>query len=243
MKQRNIIICSNCYEENTYGENFCYNCGKRLFYNAENTEDEEFEERKENFVKEFDSILEFDDKIVALNKEKQELYILFDNELDKIIKFNSIIECQIIENSNVMDSGGIGRALVGGMIAGGTGAIVGATTRKSKNIVSNLSIRVVTNDIEDSLYNLVIIADSIDTNKILEADFYKQAINFANNVYATIQAIIKDNSKNIKAETNIQEHSSNNGLEQLEKLAELKEKGILTDEEFTEAKQKILEKL
>ena len=66
---------------------------------------------------------------------------------------------------------------------------------------------------------------------------------YANKVYATIQAIINENNKNTNKVETTEEQTSNNGLEQLEKLAQLKEKGILTDEEFTEAKQKILAKL
>lgn len=37
-----------------------------------------------------------------------------------------------MENSNIVNSGGIGRAIVGGLIAGDSGAIVGANTRKVK---------------------------------------------------------------------------------------------------------------
>ena len=65
---------------------------------------------------------------------------------------------------------------------------------------------------------------------------------FANSVYATIQAIIKDNDNTNVVETK-QELNSTNGLEQLEKLAELKDKGIITQEEFEESKKKILSKL
>ena len=65
---------------------------------------------------------------------------------------------------------------------------------------------------------------------------------FANNVYATIQAIIKDNNNTNVVETK-QELNSTSGLEQLEKLAELKDKGIITQEEFEETKKKILDKI
>lgn len=61
-------------------------------------------------------------------------------------------------------------------------------------------------------------------------------MNFANNVYATIQAIIKDNNNTNVVETK-QDLNSINGLEQLEKLAELKDKGIITREEFEETKR------
>lgn len=241
MKDDDIIICSNCYEENRYGENYCQNCGKKLYYNLDNTEYEPEEEKKE-FVKEFDNIIEFNNRAVAINKEKKELYFLFNDELDKLIKYESIIECKIIENSNVVNSGGIGRAIVGGLVAGDSGAVVGANTRKSKNIVSSIVIRIVTKEIDEPLYTLELLDYQIDTNKQLYANFYKLAMTFANNVYATIQAIINDNNNINKLETK-QELNSNNGLEQLEKLAELKEKGIITQEEFEESKKKILSKL
>ena len=115
MKRESIIICSNCYEENEQGKEFCYNCGKRLFYNEESFDDEE---QIMNLKKEFDNIFEFDTLTMGINQKKQELYFLNDDELDKIIKFASIIECEIIENSKVLQGGGVGRAIVGGMIAG-----------------------------------------------------------------------------------------------------------------------------
>lgn len=124
----------------------------------------------------------------------------------------------------------------------GTGAIVGANTRKSKNIVSNLSVRIVTNNIDNPLYTLDLITHQIDINKPLYANLYNVAMEFANNIYATVQAIINDNNNTNISETR-QNSISNNGLEQLEKLSELKEKGIITQEEFEESKKKILSKL
>lgn len=212
-----------------------------MYYNLDNVDEEQPEETNE-FVKEFDNIIEFNNRAMAINKEKKELYFLFNDELDKLIKYESIIECKIIENSNVVNSGGIGRAIVGGLIAGDSGAIVGANTRKSKNIVSSLSIRIVTKEIDEPLYTLELLDYQIDTNKQLYANFYKQAMEFANNVYATIQAVINDNNNTNLIETK-QELNFTNGLEQLEKLAELKDKGIITQKEFEESKKKILSKL
>lgn len=239
-----IIICANCYEENKKGEKYCYNCGKPLYYN-DPSELEIISEDDIIFYNEnnFDNAMKFDKKIMAINKEKQELWFFHNLKLNKIIEFKNIVECKIIENSSVVESGGIGRAIVGGVIAGEVGAIVGANTRKSKNIVSNLSVRIVTNELENPLYSINLITSPIDINKMLYANLYRVATEFANNVYATIQAIINDNNKNIKNEESIKEQDSNNGLEQLEKLAELKEKGIITEQEFQESKSKILSKL
>lgn len=62
-------------------------------------------------------------------------------------------------------------------------------------------------------------------------------------MYAIIQAIIDSNIKYENNSTVKEEQKSSDGLEQLEKLAELKQKGIITEEEFEESKKKILARL
>lgn len=121
MNGNEIIVCGSCYEENEKGLRYCVYCGKPLYYNEstdialiDNKEDKIFYYEEKNF----DSSIEFNNNIMAINKKEQKLCFFFDEMLDKVIKFKSIIECQIIENSNVMESGGVGRALVGGLIAG-----------------------------------------------------------------------------------------------------------------------------
>lgn len=107
-------------------------------------------------------------------------------------------------------------------------------------MISSLSIKINTNEIDEPSYTLEILEYPIYINKPLFANFYKMAMQFANNVYATVQNIINDNNKSIKI---IPPKDSNTGIEQLEKMAELKEKGIITEEEFEESKNKILSKL
>lgn len=244
-EENNVIICENCYAENKKGEKYCFNCGKLLFYNdSKNLTKKDTIEDELAFYDEnnFDNTIEFNENMMSINKKRKIICFYYKEMLDRIIFFNNIIECQIIKDSNIMEAGGIGRALAGGFIAGEAGAIVGATTRKSKNIVSNLSIRIVTNELDEPLYNLELLDFKLDINKSLDEKFFKSAMQFANSVYATIQAIINDN-KNVSDNKEIEDKESNNGLEQLEKLAELKEKGIITQEEFEKSKKKILSKL
>lgn len=156
-------------------------------------------------------------------------------ETIEIIDFSKIIECQLLEDSNIIQKGGIGRAVVGSVIAGGVGAIVGATTRKSKNVINDLQIRILTNDINNSFYIIHI----IDSETKKDSLIFRHSMEFANNVYSTIMAIIKlnDNSNNVDIATN------EDFEKQIEKLSNLKEKGIITQEEFNESKNKILSKL
>lgn len=151
--------------------------------------------------------------------------------------FSQIIDCRIIENSKVVTGGGVGRAIAGGIIAGGVGAIVGVNSKKNKNIINNLSIDIITTNLENSVFTMKIIDCPIDINQ--NQLFYNQAIRFANDVYATVQSIINNNVSR-KEEMQI---DSSNTLEELEKLSTLREKGIITEDEFLESKKKILSKL
>lgn len=150
-------------------------------------------------------------------------------------KFSDIIECEIIEDSNTIMKGGVGRAVVGGALAGGVGAIVGSTTRSSKSVVNSLQIRIVTSNVRNSLFNINLISQ--ETNK--EDLEYKNAMEFANNVYATITAIMNKNETSIKTQKNVKQNNDN-FVEQLERLSKLKNDGMITDDEFNESKKQIL---
>lgn len=105
------------------------------------------------------------------------------------IRFNELIECSILEDGATVQSGGIGRAVVGGVFAGGIGAVVGAATRSSKPITRELAVRIITSNIQNSLYIVPII--TCETNR--ETNAYKQKMEFAQKVYATITSIIYSN--------------------------------------------------
>ena len=119
MEDNEIIICSNCYEENKKGATNCKNCGERLFYN----DMEELQKYKGKELEYFDdemfnNYLKFNRSILAVDKENRKVCFFFDEVLERSIAFENIVECQIIKDSKVMEEGGVGRALVGGILAG-----------------------------------------------------------------------------------------------------------------------------
>jgi len=83
--------------------------------------------------------------------------------------FDELIECSIVEDGVAIESGGVGRAIVGGVLAGGVGAVVGgvlaggvgavvgATTRSSKPTTLSLSVRIVARNFDKPLYTISII--------------------------------------------------------------------------------------
>jgi len=107
----------------------------------------------------------------------------------KILKFPEIIGCDVIKDNSTIASSGVGRAVVGGLLAGGAGAIVGATTRKSKNVVSDLRIYIKTTNIDDPLITLKLIQKQIERN----SSQYKKIIEFAEKFQATMDSIMNQN--------------------------------------------------
>ena len=180
---------------------------------------------------------------VKLDTEKQTVLICYYfNEAIHKIPFKEIIECEVIEDKNTVMKGGVGRAIIGGALAGGVGAIVGANTRAGKNMIYNLQIRIITSNINNSLYTINIINNLSGVN--IDSYEYKNGISFANEVYATIVSIINQNNKQkdngiLVKDNNMQE----SGFKKLEQLNDLKEKGIITQEEFETKKKELLNKI
>lgn len=135
-----------------------------------------------------------------------------------IINFSELIECQILEDSNVIMQGGVGRAIVGGALAGNVGAIVGANTRKSSTMLNNFSIDIITNDINNSVVRLKMIDSPLDINTY--GNIYRDILSFSNDVYALIQSVISNKESTIIEE----KKEKSKDLQELEKLAELQEK-------------------
>lgn len=175
---------------------------------------------------------------VDLEHKQIAICSIFPYQKIDIINFSDIIECQIIEDSNTVMKGGVGRAVVGGALAGGVGAIVGANTRASKNVINILQIRIIKKKISNSLYTIDLIKTEIEKNSME----YRNAMNFANNVYAILTSIITNNDKvsNNLGGKKTMEQNNNNFIEQLERLSKLRNDGMITEKEFEESKQKIL---
>lgn len=151
--------------------------------------------------------------IVSLDNKHEILIIRNTSDMTyDIIKYGELLSCEILENNSTVMKGGVGRAVVGGIIAGGAGAIVGANTRKSE-IMRELTIRIITSNSRKSSYVI----------KLQGENLSNEAYNFINEVYAIITNLINQYSKREKAQV-----SANNDItEQIEKLAILKEKKLL----------------
>jgi hypothetical protein len=181
---------------------------------------------------------------------KQICYL--DPKQKRIIPYDNILKVELIENGNTVSSKStvrtIGGALVGGVLAGGAGAVVGGLSgrNKSENEISSIKVKITIRDIDnpsltiDAFNASTMMADGkpIKPNGI-QSYLYEKATSDANKIHDIIQVIIEEVDREAKKqETPVQSVTSIAG--ELKKLADLKDEGILTQEEFESQKAKLL---
>ena len=65
----------------------------------------------------------------------------------KIYDYSDILNFELLSNNTVVSSGGVGRALVGGVLFGGAGAIIGGLSGRKTRTKADLKIKITLNDI------------------------------------------------------------------------------------------------
>ncbi|NEX50218.1 hypothetical protein [Lactococcus lactis] len=102
----------------------------------------------------------------------------------QLIDLNNVIDVQIIEDNQVINkvsnSSMIGRALVGGVLTGGVGAVIGGNTARSKvtNTVKVISLRFRMNDMDHPYYDIIVFNHSkgLDRDSTLFKGKYKEIL-------------------------------------------------------------------
>lgn len=183
------------------------------------------------------------------NDQQKMLYLV--GQTPKVYNYEDIISVQLLEDNQTISQKSTGRtiggALVGGVLAGGAGAIVGGLSGSSKNLNLHSSVKVKILLRNSSSPSITIDCFNASTMTVegkpvkdgsMEYYIYKQGHDQANRIVDIISVIIDavDRASNANAPV----ASSGSTADELAKLAILKEKGILTEEEFAEQKKKIL---
>ena len=217
--------------------------------------EEDFPVDKIIFISKWDG-----DTIVAVSKEKEELLICdicsLRNTLTNTtsceilinrIKFKDIVSVELLEDSSTVFSKSttrtVGGAVLGDIVAGGTGAMIGGLSGSSKQVnkIKTIVVKILIRDIEKSsisvyAYNGNVNGISLNTT----SNDYKQFRNFADMVKDTISVIIDMEDKKENSLVNHSETPSNNFVAELAKLAKLRQEGMLTEDEYTVMKQQLI---
>lgn len=197
----------------------------------------------ESFLSELSAKLGHPEKIVLpLNNRLQNGFIVFPQTqsiyvASQVIPFNQLVGCEIKDETYTTITGTkeevtrssngstVGRAIVGGLIAGPAGAIIGGTTSKKKTeIIDNT--KTITHHHYYAVINLASAA-----NPIITVDCGECTAKMAEEIKAIVTAIV---SKRNTASSPL------SVADEIAKLAMLKEQGILTQSEFDQQKKKVL---
>ncbi|WP_270943101.1 SHOCT domain-containing protein [Romboutsia lituseburensis] len=183
-----------------------------------------------NVTKKIGTYIEFDDK----NKQ----WLIPDGfngkkKNPKIYSYKDIIEFELLEDGDTVSKGGLGRAIAGGVLLGGVGAVVGGVTgkRKTKSVVNSLKIKITLDDINVPNRYIDLIKVKTKTSSLI----YKTSYKLAQEIISTLAVIVENNEKN-STENNI----TYSAADEIIKFKNLLDNGIITQNEFDIKKKELL---
>ena len=214
----------------------CYNCRLKMngvgsFLTKEHTKDD-----CRVFMNKFTSVL-YLSGIMAFSNSVQKIYIIPTIKLlskPKTIEYANVVGYELLSDNEVITSGGLGRAAVGGALLGWGGAIVGGITakRKSKNFCEKLEIKITVKGKFAPAIFVEFLGIKTETDSLIYRDAYKEAQN------ALSQLEIICNEKRNIAQPISGQHSV---ADEILKYKHLLDMGAITQSEFDKKKKQLLE--
>ncbi len=169
-----------------------------------------------------------------------------------IIPFEKIISVDYSENGTTLSSKStirtIGGTLLGGALAGGAGAIVGGLSGSSKQVqkIKQVQVKIRLRDISNPTLVIMTFDAAIMTTKHdgvkaddMEGYILKQGLADGKHIVDIISVIIDEVDNNNK-ENKASSIQTSSLADELKKLSDLKNEGILTQEEFDLKKAQFL---
>lgn len=229
------FVCTECWKRAGFGTGFA-DLSNAMQYSSNNINDminanEENKLAIKNFraTTKIGSIMQFSNDsetfiITTLNgfKEHQELF-----------NYNQILDFELLEDGESLTKGGLGRAVAGGILFGGIGAIVGGVTggKKTKSLCNTLKLKVTFRE----CYRQTIYIDLITTQTKTNSLIYKMAYKTAQDALSALQIACNQISRNLKVDENTFSEA-----DELSKFKKLFDDGIINEEEFKAKKKQLL---
>lgn len=151
----------------------------------------------------------------------------------QIYDYSSILDFELLEDGNSIEKGGVGRALVGGALFGGVGAIVGGSTgHKHKETCSKLQIKLTLSDMSSP----VIYINFIESETQKSGSLYRTIYPLAQEALSLLNIICQSQKK----DQNVNDCKLDSAADEILKFKQLLDSGIITQEEFDTKKKQLL---
>jgi len=188
---------------------------------------------------------------IAIDEDKKEICIIKkkgnDFALD-VISYNDLLSSEIFEDGKTITRSSrasqLGSALIGGLAFGGIGAIVGGLSgsKTSTHKVSKVDLRITINKTNAPIHDVNFMNFEGKGTEIV----YPGAIQRARHWHSLLEVIISRTDAEDKLNENrINQNATETVVyssvaDELSKLVDLKNQGIITEEEFASQKTKLL---
>lgn len=151
------------------------------------------------------------------------------------IPYDNIIGYELLEDGGSIIKGGLGRAVAGGLLFGGVGAVVGGVTGKKtgKPTCTNLQVKIVLTNSSEPAHYLTLI--NTETKK--DSFIYKQYYKDAQDICSKLEGIMQENQHQNNTQT---VSAASDPAEELRKYKSLLDDGIISQEEFDAKKKQLL---
>ena len=149
-----------------------------------------------------------------------------------LFSYNNIVSFDILEDNESVASGGIGSAIVGGLLFGPMGAIVGGTvaSKTSKSFCTSMEIKItLRNTYLQTLY-IPLIEGSVDR----QSTKYRNSFHLAQDIISALQIAVD------KVNLGKKERIENSAVDEIFKLKSLLDCGAITIEEFQMLKAQLV---
>lgn len=239
VKLKDGYICTDCYRKlgfSSWNGNEMVQAGTMTL-----TEIQAFSDRKEQELLEIQNFMptgnvgllaKFDDQKKEMILSEKE-HISYKPYHYTLFRYDQIVDFEILENGSSVASGGLGRAMVGGLLFGSAGAIVGASTRKQSNVCSDLKVKITVKDyLKPAFYITLINSDQKKSGLI-----YKTNMKLAQDLISQLQLIVNS----MQASGERQNQTVVSTADEIRKFKELFDDGIITQEEFDAKKKELLD--
>lgn len=153
-----------------------------------------------------------------------------------IFEFSNLLSFELLEDGATITKGGLGRAVAGGLLIGGVGAIVGGVTggKKSKGICNSMCLKITLRNSHCSMVYIPFIMTETKTKSFV----YKAAQSSAQECLSALQIIADSFQSEVAAQTVNQ--SSASAADEILKFKQLLDAGVITQDEFDAKKRELL---
>lgn len=156
---------------------------------------------------------------------------------EDVFTYDNLLSFELMEDGESVTKGGLGRAVAGGLLFGGVGAVVGGITggKKSKGICKSLKLRISVKNAHTDIVYINFITTETKTSSFI----YKNSMDLAQKCIAALETI---NDINQSCNTSVMNSDQQNisAADEIMKFKNLLDQGIITPEEFTAKKKELM---